>query len=152
LAVGNIIDVENMDLLTPNRLILGRNNDRSPSGNCVVSVDPSKMMKENYKVYDAWFESWLLNHEVGDIVLFTKVDSILSKTYTYGMVTNVEVGRDGNIRRVTLKYQNQNEKVPRETTRSVRNLVLIHSIDDSDIMYEIGEMAKRVDVDLKLNC
>jgi len=67
-------------------------------------------------------------------------------------VTNVEVGRDGNIRRVTLKYQNQNEKVPRETTRLVQNLVLIHSIDDSDIMHEIGEMAKRVDVDLKLNC
>lgn len=167
LAVGNVIDVENMDLLTPNRLILGRNNDRSPSGQLVVSDNQTKTMKANSRIYEVWFESWLMNHvpklmhqskwfkhernlQVGDVVLFTKIDSVISKTYTYGMVKSVEIGDDGKVRRVTLKYQNQNEKVHRETTRSVRNLVLINSIDDSDIMFEISEMAKRVDD--SINC
>ena len=35
LALGNIVsDFETMDLITPNRLKLGQNNDRSPNG-CV---------------------------------------------------------------------------------------------------------------------
>ena len=91
IAVGNLVDVENMDLLTPNRLLLGRNNDRSPSGQFISSQDASRILHQNEKVYDAWFESWLLNHvpklmiqqkwfkqeqnlHVGDIVIFNKVD------------------------------------------------------------------------------
>ena len=37
IAIGSVIDVENTYLLTPNRLLLGRNNDRSPSGNFIIS-------------------------------------------------------------------------------------------------------------------
>ena len=33
LAIGNVVsDLENLDILTPNRLVKGRNNDRSHSG------------------------------------------------------------------------------------------------------------------------
>ncbi|XP_066920590.1 uncharacterized protein [Clytia hemisphaerica] len=62
IAIGNVIDVENMDLLTPNRLLLGRNNDRSPTGDFIISSNPTKLLDQNSKIYDAWFESWLLNH------------------------------------------------------------------------------------------
>lgn len=78
--------------------------------------------------------------------MFNKVDSAISKTYTYGMVTALNVGKDGNVRRVTVKYQNVNEKVPRHTSRSVRDLVLINSVDECDSMKEIGEMARNVDL------
>ena len=52
LAVGNVTDVENMDLLTPNRLLLGRNNERSPVGDFIITDDPSKILETNAKVYD----------------------------------------------------------------------------------------------------
>ena len=151
-----------MDLLTPNRLLLGRNNNRSPTGNLLVSSDPSKLIKQSSKIYEIWFESWLLNHvpklmhqskwfhhernlRSGDVVLFTKVDSLLSKQYTYGIIKDVELGNNSKVRRVIVRYRNHNENVSRETSRSVRDLVLIHSVDDCDLMKEIGEMAENVD-------
>lgn len=136
IAVGNVVDSENMDLLTPNRLLLGRNNSSSPTGEFVTIENPTKLLKESSKLYNTWFETWLLNHvpklmpqakwfnhnrnlRVGDIVLFTKVDSCINKSYTYGMVGDVEEGDDGHVRKVTLQYQNHNENVKRETCRSV---------------------------------
>jgi len=168
IAIRSVIDVENMDLLTPNRLLLGRNNDRSPTGDLVISTDPTKLLNQSSKVYDAWFESWLMNHvpklmtqskwfdhqrnlQVGDVVLFNKVDSKLSRSYTYGIISSVEVGDDDKVRCVIVKYRNENEKVLRETRRSVRNLVLIHSVDDCDIMKDLGDIAKNVDLKFKLN-
>lgn len=62
IAVGSKVDLENLDLITPNRLHLGRNNERSPVGEMVAVRKPSKMMKENQKIFEAWFESWLINH------------------------------------------------------------------------------------------
>ena len=166
IAIGNVVDVENMDLLTPNRLLLGRNNDRSPTGDLVISSDPTKLLSQSSKIYDAWFESWLLNHapklmyqskwfnhernlQIGDVVLFNKVESKISRTYTYGIISKVEIGDDGKVRCVVVKYRNEN--VSRETRRSVRNLILIHSVDDCDIMKDLGDIAKNVDVQYKLN-
>ncbi|XP_066919855.1 uncharacterized protein [Clytia hemisphaerica] len=159
LLVGNITETETMDLLTPNRLILGRNNDRSPSGDFVKTCNPIRLLETNSKVYDAWFENWLECHvpklmkqtkwfrhernlQIGDVVLFTKVESALTKRYTYGMIKDVVVGDDGNVRKVTVSYQNENESVKRETVRSVRNLVLIHSVDDPDLFNELHEMSE----------
>lgn len=164
LAIGNIVDSENMDLLTPNRLLLGRNNSSSPCGDFVVTEDPSKLLKVNTKVYDAWFENWLQNHvpklmdqkkwfdhkrdlKVGDVVLFTKMDSCISKHYTYGMIVGVETGDDGHVRKVNVQYQNQNENSKRETCRSVRNLILIHSVDDLNMFYELGLMANNAQME-----
>ena len=62
IAIGNMVDVENMDLLTPDRLLLGRNNNKSPTGNLLVNSNPTKLINQSSKIYDVWFESWLLNH------------------------------------------------------------------------------------------
>ena len=43
-------DIEHMDLLTPNRLILGRNNDRSPTGPLSITNDPDKIIKQNAEI------------------------------------------------------------------------------------------------------
>jgi len=57
-----------------------------------------------------WFDGER-NLQVGDVVLFTKIDSVVCSAYTYGIITSVEYGKDGNVRKVRVKYQNANEKV-----------------------------------------
>ena len=154
LAVGNHKHFEMSDLLTPNRLLLGRNNDRSPTEPLSVSNDYDKMIRANKKIYDAWFECWLTAHvpnlmiqpkwfnndtdiKPGDIVLFMKQESSLASTYQFGRVQNVNNGRDGKIREVDVEYVNNNEKTKRITHRSVRSLILIHGIDEIDITSQL---------------
>ena len=60
MALGNLVsDFENLVLITPNRLHLGRNNDRSPVSPMKVTGNYQKVLEENKKVYNAWFEGWL---------------------------------------------------------------------------------------------
>ena len=150
---------EMADLITPNRLLLGRNNDRSPSGMLTVENDYDKMIRSNQKIFNAWFDCWLISHvpnlvsqpkwfksdvdiKAGDIVLFTKQESTISSTYQYGMVKSIIRDRDGKIRKVVVEYQNASERVKRQTTRSVRTLVLIHAIDELDFSKELFKCSK----------
>ena len=51
LALGNIIsDFESMDLITPNRLRIGRNNARSPDGTLEVTCKLEKFLRLNEKI------------------------------------------------------------------------------------------------------
>ena len=111
LALGSIkADFESMDLITPNRLLLGRNNDRCPVGPVVVSGDYDKIIRDNERIYNAWFENWLVSHvpklmehpkwfrddrnlKEGDVVLFTKQECELGSTYQYGVVATERFGR-----------------------------------------------------------
>ena len=158
LALGNITsDFECMDLLTPNRLLLGRNNDRSPAGKMVVTSDPLRIIKANPNVFDSWFEVWLLSHvpkltkqpkwfksdkdiKKGDIVLFLKNESKLLSSYQYGIVEYVYESRDYKIRKCEIKYRNHNEDTFRFTTRAVRELVVIHYANEIDLMEELSNM------------
>ena len=52
-GLGNIIsDNENMDLITPNRLRLGRNNDHSPVATMEVTGNPDGILIENRNIFD----------------------------------------------------------------------------------------------------
>ena len=63
LAIGNIVsDFETIDLITPNRLKLGRNNDRNPSGSVKITSDLKKILEANQNIFNAWFENWLYSH------------------------------------------------------------------------------------------
>lgn len=147
-------NLEALDIITPNRLRLGRNNERSPTGDFVVSNDTSKIILQNQNVYNTWFELWLTTHvpgliakpkwfksesnlKKGDVVLFTKQDSVLCSTYQFGIVDSVELSRDGKVRKVNVRYQNAGESTKRTTYRSARNLVVIHRIDDTCIMNDL---------------
>ena len=165
LALGSLkSDFETMDLITPNRLLLGGNNDRCPVGSVAVTRDYDKIISSNQKIYNAWFENWLLSHvpklmeqpkwfrddqhiKQGDIVLFTKQEKEINSNYQYGMIDSVECGRDGKIRKVRVRYRNHNENVDRITFRSVRSLVVIHSVDEINIMQELGDIAVQVDAE-----
>ena len=164
LALGNSSksNVEALDLLTPNRLKLGRNNERSPVG-CVTVEYPDRILEENEDIFNAWFEIWLSGHvpklidqqkwfksddnlKPGDIVLFLKDDSSFSSTYQYGAVEEVDAGRDGRVRKVRVRYRNHNETFDRYTNRSTRSLVVIHRIDETNLMEEIGEVSRMVEL------
>ena len=149
-----------MDLITPDRLRLGRNNARSLCNTLTIVNNPVKLIAENQRIFNVWFENWLTSHvpklmtqpkwfkidqhvKEGDIVLFLKHDSVLSSTYQYGMITGTESGRDGIIRKVKVKYQNHNEDVNREAYLSVRNLVMIHGINELDILEELNDLNKK---------
>ena len=124
LVIGNSTsDLENLDIITPNRLKLGRNNDRSPTEPVTIESNPKKILEANQKIFQSWFENWLLSHvpklieqqkwfrtddelSVGDIVLFLKNESVLCSTYQYGMIVGVEKSNDGIVRRVVIKYKN----------------------------------------------
>lgn len=161
LALGNVTsDLENMDLLTPNRLRLGRNNDRSPAGNMILTRNPSKLLQDNHRIFTSWFENWLLIHvpklmtqqkwfktqslSVGDVVLFLKNEN-LTPTYQYGLVKSIEFSKDNVVRKAKIKYKDHNENSYRETYRSARHLVVIQHVDESNVLNEIGEIASKAD-------
>ena len=159
LALGNLVaDFENADLLTPNRLKLGRNNDRAP----VFPIETDdlgnlqRIIEENDRIYSSWFEVWLVSHvpklmeqpkwynterdmQICDIVLMLKQEGVLNNTYQYGMVQELQHDKDGIIRQVKVKYRNSNENTDRFTWRSVRKLVIIHPVDELSIMEELAQ-------------
>ena len=161
LALGNIVaDFEFMDLLTPNRLKFGRNNDRAP----VFPIETEehgnlqRIIDENNRIYRAWFEVWLVSHvpklmdqpkwhktdrdmKICDVVLMLKQEGELSSTYQYGMVHELEKDKDGVIRKVQIKYRNSTENQDRFTWRSVRNLIIIHPVDELSITEELAKSA-----------
>ena len=82
--------------------------------------------------------------------MFTKQDSLLSNTYTYGIIKDLAYGDDSLPRKAVVQYRNDGENVKRETCRSVRGLVVIHSVKECDFLTELGVMAK--DIDFKSSC
>ena len=81
-----------------------------------------------------------------DVVLFLKQEGALAKTYQYGMVHEIERGKNGLIRKALIKYRNNTENVDRFTWRSVRQLVIIHPVDELSLMEELAAIANYVDV------
>ena len=168
LAIGNITgDLDNLDLITPNRLRLGRNNDRSPTGPLTVSNNPKTFLKCNEEIFNTWFENWLVTHvpklmhqpkwydndrdvKVGDIILFLKNEGALKNTYQYGVIKGIERSQDERIRKVIITYRNHNESINRETRRGVRHIVMIHPIDETSIVTELGEIATTADISYKI--
>ena len=150
---------EDLDIITPNRLLLGRNNNRCPSGPLTAQESFKRILDTNKEIYDTWFRSWLKsyvptlvdrpkwltsNDEVraGDVVLFLKSEKEFERDYQYGIIHTVNIGRDGHIRVVEVEYQNHNEGVKRYTTRGVRDLVVIQPIDEPGINAELAEIAQ----------
>ena len=90
IALGKVIkDLENIDLITPNRLLLARNNNRCPVGQLSVTEDVGKIIQRNNDVFSVWFRAWLTSYvptlvmqpkwfrsdrdlKKGDVVLFLK--------------------------------------------------------------------------------
>ena len=150
-------NVENLDLLTPNRLLLARNNDRCPAGPVRVNENIGKILEQHIDLYEAWFRAWLISYvpslmfqpkwfdsdrdpKIGDVVLFLKSEKEFDKQYQYGVISDLKVSRDGKIRQVEVEYQNFFESVKRRTTRGTRELVVIHPIDELGLVRELNQL------------
>ena len=150
-------NLDNLDLLTPNRLILGRNNNRSPNGPLVLCTKHQNLLDQNAVIFKAWFNAWLVGYvpqlierpkwhtknrvmNIGDVVLFLKSDKEFDEQYQYGMISAVHSGQDGHIRRVDVEYQTFSEDTKRTTQRGVRDLVVISPVDELDIYERLHHM------------
>ena len=159
IGLANKVDhLENLDLLTPNRLLLGRNNNRCPTVPLVLSNDVKKIVQSNENIFNVWFKSWLVSYvptlvpqpkwfetshkiSIGDIVLIAKSDKDFEHLYQYGIVTALHTSQDGLVRSVDVSYQNHNENIKRVTKRGVRELVVIHPVDELGISKELYDIA-----------
>ena len=159
LGLGNKTEMlENLDILTPNRLILGRNNSRNPTAPLQIQHDVRKIIESNNKIFQIWFKEWLISYvptlvekpkwfvterniTVGDVVLFLKSEREFDRQFQYGIVTRTVESRDGIVRTVEVEYQNPNEKTKRSTVRCPRDLVVVHPIDEIGISKELYELA-----------
>ena len=162
---NNTADLDNLDLLTPNRLLLGRNNDRSPVEPVEVTGKYDRIIAANNDVYSIWFKCWLTEYVPklmqqqkwfknserelveGDIVLFKAKEKELETRYRYGRVKELLPSKDGISRTVIVEYQNAEEKVKRTTKRGVRELSLIQHIDEVGVMHELSDAARSVERD-----
>ena len=90
--------IEYLDILTPNRLILGRNNERCPNAPLLISGDQKRMVESNANIFRAWFKAWLVSYvpslierpkwhksdtdiKIGDVVLFLKSEQEYDMQY-----------------------------------------------------------------------
>ena len=121
IALGNTTnDLEKRDLITPNRLLLARNNNRCPVGTLSVSENAEKIIQMNNDMFEVWFRAWLIIYvptlmiqpkwfrsdrdpKIGDIVLFLRSDKEFHKQYQFGKISGVKVGRDGKIRKIDIE-------------------------------------------------
>ena len=147
-----------MDLITPNWLKRGRNNERSSVSPIKVVGNHLKVLEENKKIFNVWFETWLISLvpklmeqpkwfcsdqdlKIWDVVLFIKNESSVVNTYQYGMVHEIELRRNGLIWKVVIKYRNSIKNMDHFTTRAVHELGLIHPVDKIHVMEELGNVA-----------
>ena len=156
-------DVDNMDLITPNRLKFGRNNDMAPIALAILTNNPKKITEATWRAFEAWWRSWLdfalpklMNKpqssqknrdlEIGDVVLMKKQEGYMAGYYRLGMVDKLMESDDGVVRKVKLRYRNVGEQVNRETTRGVAGLVLIRKCDELDIWTAMFEASRISDL------
>ena len=150
------------DVLTPNRLIVGRNNLRAASSIPTVQ-DMSRISEHLEEVEKAWWTAWEKerisdyvpqpkkwkegNSDIqhGDIVVFpmeSENATIGTPNWRTGRVTDLVPGHDGRIRRVKVEYQNEEESVFRTVTRDTRHLAVVHRETDLELTQRLNAAAK----------
>ena len=155
-------NLDNLDLITPARLLFGRNNRRSPTGICRIAA-PSKMIREMELVFESWWKVWKdekiidfipqprkwLEHgyepKPGDLVVFLKQESDVSlgeQVWRLGRVTSVERSKDGVVRTVLIEYRNSGEATFRTTRRSVRRVAVLHKEGELELVEELNLASK----------
>ena len=154
--------LEELDLLTPNRLLLGKNNRACLSGPCVVA-GPKRMVDKQVEISKAWWTVW--QHErlprfmpasplwrqsdpaisVGDIVTFAKTGSehkLGEPVWRIGRVIKAVKSADGQVRQAEVEYRHGDEATFRTTTRSVRTLAVLQKEEDIELTQELNLAAR----------
>jgi hypothetical protein len=160
-----------LKLIAPDHLRLGRISNRIPSGPFKLPGSPHDMITRVDDLYWSWHEifndtmllylltmtqpKWF-NHDtdlkVDDVVYFRKTTGALKSAWTMGIVHEVDIGRDGLIRMVTVRYFNPTEpSKPQFTDRVVRSLVRLFHIDElswAQDMDKVRRICQKFDLDV----
>ena len=153
--------LDKLDIITPARLIQGRNNRRCMSGPVTIST-PSRLMNQIRETERAWWKVWTLQRlaefipkprqwledggavGVGDVVLMLrrpKDMAVGDPIWKIGRVTGLSEGRDGRSREARVEYRNASEATFRETTVGVRQLVVLHHESELELVDVLNEAA-----------
>ena len=156
IAIRNVRkDLENLDLITPNRLLLARNNGCCPVGTVTVTEDVKVIIPKNNDLHDIWYKAWLISYvpslmlqpkwfqsdmdpKVGDVILFLKSDKEFDKQYQYGIISDLKLSRDYKIRRIEIEYQTHTQKTKWCTIRGTRDVVVVHPADELGLVRELN--------------
>ena len=131
-------DVEHLDLLTPNRLLLARNNDRCYAVPVNVSENIDKKVQQHKDLYVAWFSAWIISF-VPSLMFQPKWfnfnhDRNIGDIFTF-LISDLKVSCDEKIRQVEIElfweYQEENDK-------GIRELVVIHPFDELDVVRKLN--------------
>ena len=132
--------------ITPNHLILGRSTPDVAIGPFDNDTNVNKRFIFIQSLIDDWWKFWYKsvlpslvpsykwmqkhrNVKVGDVCLI-KYAGLKRGTYRLGRVKSTEAGKDNKVRRVTLVYKNEGEKVFREVERPIQGIAVIVPIEE----------------------
>jgi len=161
---SRVKDLDNLEIITPNRLIMGRSSTRAIGGH-VRFEPPSKMVSQMDEVYEVWWNLWKeekivdfvpqpskwnkSNDDIreGDIVLILQnADEVKlgGPLWKIARIRTLETShRDGLSRVAICEYKNPSESEFRTTRRSVRKIAVIHHEDELDLIPQLNEAAKK---------
>ena len=161
---SRIQDLDNLDLITPSRLILGRSSARSIGGHARI-VPPSRLVVMMDEIYRSWWTVWKdekltdyipqpnlwkdtnVDVKEGDIVLMLQSEEELklgSPIWRIARVRSVETShKDGKVRTAICEYRIPGEKSMRVTRRGVRKIAVIHQEDSLDYVQQLNQATKQ---------
>ena len=153
IARGDTSTVSNIgfEILTPNRLLLGRNNSRSLQGqgfDINASRIPTSILERNRNIYHTWFQLFIDNIHmftlkpnkwntstrlpvIDDVVLFTLNDSGYEKSSIEWKLGRISQCLD---RKVEITFVSRVSKLGNVTKtkliRSIRDVSIVFSVDE----------------------
>ena len=158
-------NLEHSDLITPSRLLLGRNNQRAPTGYPRIA-SKSRQISQLDAVYKAWWQTWKAEklvdyipapskwHKnsrppvIGDIVVFIRDEAVLGESlWKLGTIEELIPSKaDGKIRAVMIEYKNPSEEKFRLTKRDVRKVAILYREGELELMEILNEASKTDDI------
>lgn len=158
-------NLEHSDLITPSRLLLGRNNQRAPMGYPRLSTK-SRQVDQLDLVHKAWWNTWKREklvdyipapskwHKnsrpplVDDIVVFIRDEAVLGESiWKLGIIEElIPSAADGKIRAVIISYRNPSELKNRTTKRDVRKMAILYREGELELLEILNEASKVDDI------
>ena len=163
-TVSRTEDIGHADLITPNRLIHGRNNRRAPTGPMRVE-QPSRLLEQMERLYQSWWQIWLYERlpdyiprpkkfgKTGpqpkemDIVVFLRAPDELigDQLWRLGQVLHLITSDDGIVRQVIIRWRKHWREEFHETRRSVRHIAILFSEDELSLVDQIRSASSQCD-------
>jgi len=156
-------DLNSLDIITPARLIVGRNNRRCLSGPVTVDM-PSRLIRQMKETEEAWWKVWTVQKlvemvpkprkwaessgvvGVGDVVLMLRKPKDMAvgePVWKIGRVVGLAQGRDGEARQLTVEYKNSTEQVFRQVTVGARQVAVLHHEGDLELVDALNSAAAK---------